>query len=73
MTPRRRREQSEHIVPPSGMTRFTTLYGYDLAHRRTTTVEPLPAAGATARVTTTTYYPDGSAKSATSLLPRSTL
>lgn len=39
-----------------------TLYGYDLAHRLTTTIEPLASAGATARTVATHYYPDGAVK-----------
>ena len=40
----------------------TTLYGYDLAHRLTSTIEPLASAGATARTVATHYYPDGTVK-----------
>src|SRR6266536_3798216 len=38
---------------------YTTLYGYDLAHRPTLAVEPLNRAGATPRTVATDYYPDG--------------
>ncbi len=42
-----------------------TLYGYDKAHRKLITVEPLPATGATAHVAGTSYYPDGTVKTQT--------
>jgi RHS repeat-associated protein len=40
----------------------TTLYGYDLAHRLTTMVEPLAAPAAAVRTVLTHYYPDGTVK-----------
>ncbi len=40
----------------------TTLYGYDLAHRLTATIEPLASTGAAARTVAAHYYPDGAVK-----------
>ncbi len=40
----------------------TTLYGYDLAHRLTLTVQPQTAPAAAARTVATHYWPDGAVK-----------